>query len=97
MATPTGQVSRWQTAHHDAPGDDERRGGEPELFRAEQGGDDHVPTGFELAVDLHDDAVAQPVAQQGLLGFGEAELPRGARVLDGGERGGARCRRRARR
>ena len=66
-------------AHHDAAADHQRGGGEAVLLGAEQGGDQHVPAGLELAVDLHHDAVAQPVAHQGLLGLGQAELPRGAR------------------
>ena len=76
-------------AHHDAAGDDERRGRETELLGAEQRGDDDVAAGLELAVGLHDDAVAQAVEQQGLLGLGEAELPGAARVLERGQRGGA--------
>ncbi len=78
-------------AHHDAAGDDERGGREAELLGAEQCGDDDVAAGLELAVGLDDDAVAQPVEQQGLLGLGEAELPGAARVLERGERGGARA------
>ena len=73
-------------AHHDAAADDQRRGGEAELLGAEQRGDDDVAAGLELAVDLHDDAVAQPVEQQRLLGLGEAELPRRAGVLERGQR-----------
>ena len=65
--------------HHDAAADDQRRGGEAELLRAEQGGDDDVTPGLELAVDLDDDPVAQPVEQQRLLGLGQAELPRARR------------------
>ncbi|GAA3068195.1 hypothetical protein GCM10020000_60710 [Streptomyces olivoverticillatus] len=76
-------------AHHDAAGDDERCGGEAELLGAEEGGDHDVAAGLELAVGLHDDAVAQAVEQQGLLGFGQAQLPGAARVLEGGQRGGA--------
>ena len=80
-----------QPDHH------QRRGGEAELLGAEQRGDDDVATGLELAVGLHDDAVAQAVEQQGLLGLGEAELPGAARVLERGERRRHRCRRRGRR
>ena len=69
-------------AHHDAAAHHERRGREAELLGAEQRRDHHVAAGLELAVDLHDDAVAQPVEQQRLLRLGEAELPRRARVLD---------------
>ena len=97
VAMPTGQVSRWQTRIRMQPRHDERCGGEAELLGAEQGGDDDVAAGLDLAVDLHDDAVAQPVEHQGLLGLGQAELPRAAGVLEAGQRAGARCRRRGRR
>ena len=75
-------------AHHDAARDHQRCGGETELLATEQRGDNDVAARLELAVDLHDDAVAKTVEQQRLLGLGEAELPRCARVLDGGQRGG---------
>ena len=65
--------------HHHAAGDHQRRGGEAELLGAEQRGDDHVAAGLQPAVDLHLDAVAQPVEPQRLLGLGQAELPRAAR------------------
>ena len=79
VATPTGQVSRWQTRIMHAARHDERRGGEAELLGAEQRGDDDVAAGLQLAVGLHDDAVAQAVEQQRLLGLGQAELPRARR------------------
>ena len=69
-------------AHHDAAAHDERRGGEAELLGAEQRRDDDVAARLQLAVDLHDDAVAQAVQQQRLLRLGQTELPRRARVLD---------------
>ena len=69
-------------AHHDAARDHQRSGREAELLGAEQGCDDDVPAGLELAVGLHDDPVAQPVDQQRLLGLGQAQLPRGSGVLD---------------
>ena len=75
--------------HHDAAADHQRRGREAVLLRAEQGGDHDVATGLELAVGLHHDPVAQAVEQQGLLGLGEAELPRAAGVLERGQRRGA--------
>ena len=68
------------------PRDHQRRGGEAVLLRTEQRGDHDVATGLELTVGLHDDPVAQPVEQQGLLGLGQAELPGSARVLERGER-----------
>ncbi len=50
---------------------------------------DHVATGLHLAVGLHDDAVAQPVEQQRLLGLGETELPWTAGVLQRRQRAGS--------
>ena len=76
-------------AHHDAAGHHQRCGGEAELLGAEQRGDHDVAAGLELAVDLHDDAVAKTVEQQRLLGLGQPEFPRRARVLLRGQRGGA--------
>ena len=75
--------------HHHAARDDQRGGGEPVLLGAEEGRDHDVAPGLELAVGLHDDAVAQPVEQQRLLGLGEAELPRPAGVLQRRQRAGA--------
>jgi len=73
-------------AHHDAAHGDERGGGEAELFRAKQGGDDDVAAGLQFAVGLHLDARAEVVEQEDLLRFGEAEFPGKSRVLDGTER-----------
>ena len=76
-------------AHHDAAGGDQRRGGEAELVGPEQGADDDVAAGAEAAVDLDDDARAQSVQHQGLLGFGEADFPGGAGMGQRRERAGA--------
>ena len=73
--------------HHDAARHDQRRAREAELLGAEQRGDDHVPAGLELAVGLDHDPVPQPGPEQGLLGFGQAQLPGRARVLEAGQRG----------
>ena len=75
--------------HQDAARHHERRGGEAELLGPEQRRDDDVAAGLELAVDLHDDPVAQPVEHQRLLGLGQAELPGAAGVLEAGQRAGA--------
>jgi hypothetical protein len=75
-------------AHHDAAHRDERRGGEAELLGAEQGGDDHVAAGLELP-SVCRRPVAQAVEHQHLLGLGQAELPRDARVLERRQRRGA--------
>ena len=76
-------------AHHHAARHDERRGGEAELLGTEQRRDHDVATGLQLTVGLHDDAVAQTVHQQRLLGLGEPELPRSTGVLERRERAGA--------
>ena len=94
VATPTGQVSRWQTRIMMQPETTSGAVREAELLGAEQRRDDDVAAGLELAVDLHDDAVAQPVEQQRLLGLGQAELPGRAGVLERGQRARRRCRRR---
>ena len=73
-------------AHHDAAGRDQRRGGEAELVGAEQRADHDVAAGADAAVDLHRDAAAQPVGDQRLVGFGEADFPRAAGMLDRGQR-----------
>ena len=89
VAMPTGHVSRWQTRIITQPDTTSGRRGEAELLGTEQGGDDDVAAGLQLAVGLHDDAVAQAVEQQRLLGLGEAELPRSAGVLERRQRAGA--------
>ena len=76
-------------AHHDAAGRDQGRGGEAEFVGAEQRADHDVAAGAEAAVDLHHDAAAQPLAHQRLVGFGKADLPRRAGMLDRGEGRGA--------
>ncbi len=78
-------------AHHDAAQRHQRSGGEAELLRAQQRGDNDVPSGLQLAVRLHDDAAAQLVEHQHLLRFGEPQLPRHARMLDRCERRRARA------
>ena len=76
-------------AHHDAAGRDQGRGGEAEFVGAEQRADHDVTAGAETAVDLHDDAAAQPLAHQRLVGFGKADFPGDAGMLDRGEGRGA--------
>ena len=61
----------------------------PDLVGAEQRGDHHVAAGADAAVGLHRYAAAQVVADQRLLGFGEADLPGRAGMLDRGQRRGA--------
>ena len=64
---------------HDAALGDHRRGAEAVLVGAEQGGDDHVASGLEPAVDADADAAAQAVVDERPLGVGQAELPGHAR------------------
>ncbi len=70
-------------AHHHAAGDDQRCRGEPELICSQQGGNDDVTAGLELAVNLHDDPVTEVVHQEGLLRLGQPQFPGCAGVLDG--------------
>ena len=73
-------------AHHDAAQRDERRGGEAELFGAEQRRNGDIAAGLQLAVGLNDDAAAQVIHDENLLRFGKTEFPRNARVLERSER-----------
>ena len=73
-------------AHHDAAHGHQRRGGEAELLGPQERGDGDVPSGLQLAVGLQRDARAQVVHHQGLMGLGDAQLPRHAGVLDGRQR-----------
>ena len=73
-------------AHHHAAFDHQGRGGESELLGAQQRGDHHVAARLELAVALHGHARTQAVEHERLLGFGQADLPRRARVADRVER-----------
>ena len=69
-------------AHHHAAQDHQGCGREAVFLGAEHGGDDAVAAGLELSVDLHDDAVAQLIGNQHLLGFRQAEFPRHAGVFE---------------
>ncbi len=69
-------------AHHHAAERDQRRGREAELVGPEDRGDHDVAAGAHLTVDLDEDARAQVVAQQRLLGLREPDLPGDAGVVD---------------
>ena len=90
VATPTGQVFRWQTRIITQPMTTSGAVAKPYSSAPEQRADDDVAAGLELAVDLHDDPVAQLVQDQHLLRLGEPELPRQPGVLEAGERRRAR-------
>ena len=76
-------------AHHHAAERDQRGGREAELVGAQDRPDGHVAAGAHLTVDLDQDARAQVVAQQRLLGLGEPDLPGDAGVVDRRLRRGA--------
>ena len=80
-------------AHHDAAHRHQRRGGEAELFGAQQRGDHHIAAGLQFAIGLHADAAAQIVHHQHLLRFRQAEFPRNAGVLDANSAARRPCRR----
>ena len=82
--------------HHQAALGEEERRAERVLVGAEQRGDDDVAPRLEAAVDAHADPAAEAVRDERLLRLGEPELPRGAGVLDRGERARARAAVRAR-
>ena len=67
--------------HHDTAADDQGGRGETEFLGAQQGRDHHVAPGFQLAVGLHDDTIAQLVLHQHLLGFGQSQFPGQSRVF----------------
>ena len=73
-------------AHHDAAKTDQNGGGESEFLGAEERGDHDIAPGFELAVGLNPDPVAQFVQAEGLLHFRESQFPGESGVLDAGER-----------
>ena len=86
VATPTGQVLRWQTRIMMQPETTSGAVANPNSSAPIRRPDHDVASGLHLAVHLHDDAIAQAVEAQHLLRFSEAELPRHAAVLDRGQR-----------
>ena len=79
---PTGQVLRWQTRIMMQPMTTSGAVAKPNSSAPSSARDHDVAAGLQLAVGLHDDAVAQVVQHQHLLRLGEAELPGHAGVLD---------------
>jgi hypothetical protein len=57
-------------AHHDTAEGDEGGGGESEFFGTEEGCYGYVSSGFELAIGFDDDAAAEVIEDEGLVGFG---------------------------
>ena len=69
-------------AHHDTAEGDEGSGGEAEFFGTEEGCYGDVPSGFELSVGFDDDAAAEVIQDEGLMGFSESEFPGQSGVFD---------------
>ena len=78
-------------AHHDAAFHHQRCSGKTKFIRTQQRANGHIAAGFHLAICLHPNATTQTIHDQGLLGFGQTDFPRTARVLDGRPRRGARA------
>jgi hypothetical protein len=74
-------VFRWQTRIITQPDTTSGAVAKPNSSAPSSAAIDDVAAGLHLAVDLHDDAVAQAVQHQHLLRLGQAELPRHAACL----------------
>ena len=96
VATPTGQVFRWQTRIMMQPSATSGAVAKPNSSAPSKRGDDDVAAGFQLAVGFDGNAAAQIVQHERLVRFGEAEFPRDAGVLDATSAAMRRCRRRGR-
>ena len=72
--------------HHDATHDDQRGRSKTKFLSTQQRGNDNIAASLQLAVRLNDDAVAQPIKQQGLLRFRQAQLPRRSGMLERSQR-----------
>ena len=73
------------THHHAALGH-QQGSAEAELLCAQHTADGNIAAGEQLGVALDAHAGAQAVQDQGLMGLGDAQLPRQASVLDGSTR-----------
>ncbi len=62
-------------AHHNTAEGDEGSGGESEFFGTQEGCYGDVSSGFELSIGFDDDAAAEVIQDEGLMGFGESEFP----------------------
>ena len=89
VAMPTGHVFRWQARIMMQPVAISGAVEKPNSSAPSSSGDRDVAAGLDLAVGLDRDARAQVVAQQRLLGLGQADLPRHAGRLDRAQRRGA--------
>ena len=78
-------------AHHDAAHRDERRCTDTVFFGAEHSGDHNVTPGAQAAIRTQSDLVAQIIQRKNLMGFGEADFPGKASILDRSLRARARA------
>ena len=62
-------------AHHDATTHHKRSRCETKFFSTKKRSDDDVSSSFHLPIGLHNNAIAKPIEQQRLLGFGKTEFP----------------------
>ena len=90
VATPTGQVLRWQARIITQPIATSGAVANPNSSAPSRAPTTTSRPGLELPVHLDHDPAAQVVHEQDLVRLGEAQLPRDAGVLDGRERRGAR-------
>ena len=67
---------------HVAAQRNQHAGAEPELLRSKRCGDDDVAPAADAAVRAKRDALAQPVGDEDLLGFGQTKLPRRTGIFD---------------
>ncbi len=76
MATPTGQVSRWQTRIMMQPSVTSAVVAKPNSSAPSIAAIDDIASGFQLAVGFHRDAAAQIIEQQESDAFPQAPAPR---------------------
>jgi len=69
-------------AHHDAAFNHQWGSRKTKFISTQQRANHHVAAGFHLAIGLHANAASEPVQNQRLLGFGQANFPWAPRVLD---------------
>ncbi len=75
-------------AHHDTAQGNQRCGGKAEFLGTQQSGIYHIPAGFQLAVRLQDNPVAQVIDHKGLLNFRNTEFHGQSGIFDGTGRTG---------
>ena len=88
VATPVGQVFRWQTRIMMQPVATSGAVAKPNSSAPSSAAIDDIAPGLQLPVRLDRDAAAQIVEDEGLVGLREAELPGQAGVRDRGLRRG---------